>query len=91
MTGCIVQVWFEPETETPGRRAPFSMIETEMPDFATFCEMVDANRFIGGAILWTRKGEEYNEMIVTRRQPVAFRGEAVLRCQAPLWRFVEQE
>ncbi|HMT45550.1 MAG TPA: hypothetical protein PKE59_00385 [Novosphingobium sp.] len=64
------------------------MIETEMPDFSTFCEMVERDRLIGGAVLWTRKGAG-GEQIVTERQPIAFRGSAVLRCQLPRWRFVE--
>lgn len=88
MSGCIVQVWFEPETE--GRRAHFSMIETEMPDFASFCEFVEADRLIGGAVLWTRKND-HHQQVITRRQPIAFRGSAVLRCQLPTWTFVEQE
>lgn len=88
MSGCIVQVWFEEESETAGRRALFSIIETEFPDFATFCEAVDADRLIGGPILWTRKGRD-REMEITDRQPCAFRGSAVKRCQLPRWRFVE--
>lgn len=88
MNGCIVQVWFEPETDTPGRRAPFVIIETELPDFASFCELVDADRLIGGGILWTRNGSP-GEKVIYRRQPCAFRGAAVLRCQLPTWRFIE--
>jgi hypothetical protein len=88
MGGCIVQVWFEPE---PGvKRPPFSMIETECPDFAAFCELVDANRLISGATLWTRRGEP-QEMVVTGRRPIAFRGSSVQRCQLPIWRFVEDD
>lgn len=86
--GCIVQVWFEPESEN--RRAHFSIIETELPDFATFCDLVEADRLIGGAVLWTRRAGE-RDMIIKDRQPTAFRGSAVLRCQLPRWRFVEEE
>ena len=86
--GCIVQVWFEPESEH--RRAHFSVIETELPDFATFCELVEGDRFIGGAVLWTRRSGG-NDQIIESRQPIAFRGSAVLRCQLPRWRFVEEE
>lgn len=89
MAGCVVQVWFEPESELLGHRARFAMVETEFPDFASFCEFVEADRFIGGAILWTRKGAD-GEMIVRERQPIGFRGSAVLRCQLPRWRFVEE-
>jgi len=89
MAGCIVQVWFEPDSELRQSRAPFQMIETELPDFATFCQLVEANRLIGGAVLWTHKGE-YGEQIVRDRQPIAFRGDAVHRCQLPRWRFVEE-
>lgn len=88
VSGCIVQVWFEPESEAHDRRARFAMIETEFPDFATFCEIVEADRFIGGAILWTRKTPDGAQQI-TKRQPCGFRGSAVLRCQLPTWRFVE--
>ncbi|MCR9276239.1 MULTISPECIES: hypothetical protein [unclassified Mameliella] len=93
MAGCIVQVWFEPETEVPGgaKRAPFKVIETEMPDFATFCEMVESDRLIGGAILWTRKGIEKGHQIINDRQPCAFRGSSVLRCELPRWTFSEGE
>lgn len=89
MAGCIVQVWFEPETVEARRRPPFHLVETELPDFATFCMMVDADRLIGGAVLWNRKGSE-NELIITERQPIAFRGSTVLRCVLPRWRFVER-
>lgn len=88
MTGCIVQVWFEPETEGAARPARYTVIETEFPDFATFCEWVDADRLIGGAIIWTRPvGQHVKE--ITHRQPCAFRGSAVLRCQLPRMSFVE--
>lgn len=90
MGGCIVQVWFEPESEIATRPARFSMIETEFEDFASFCESVDADRFIGGAILWTRKDRD-GAQVIQRRQPCAFRGSAVLRCQLPTWRFVDGE
>ncbi|GHG24471.1 hypothetical protein [Paracoccus aerius] len=86
-TGCIVQVWFEPESDH--KRAPFSMIETELPDFATFCELVHADRLIGGAVLWTRRSKD-GDQIIKDRQPIAFRGSAVLRCQLPRWRFIEE-
>lgn len=87
--GCIVQVWFDSETEvldTPRKR--WHMIETDLPDFATFCELADADRLIGGAILYTRRNEA-NEAEIFRRVPVAFRGSAVMRCQLPTWQFVE--
>lgn len=90
MGGCIVQVWFEPESEVADRRARFSMIETEFPDFATFCEFVEADRFIGGAILWTQRQPDRTQLI-RERQPCAFRGSAVLRCQLPTWRFIDEE
>ncbi|WP_126975566.1 hypothetical protein [Frigidibacter oleivorans] len=89
MAGCIIQVWFEPESEATPRRAPFSFIETEFADFATFCEFVEADRLIGGAILWTEKTGEPKVTRITDRQPCAFRGSAVLRCQLPRWRFME--
>lgn len=89
MTGCIVQVWFEPENENASRRAPFKMIETEFEDFASFCAFVEADRLIGGAVLWTRKNE-HHEQVIHDRQPCAFRGSAVLRCELPRWTFVEE-
>lgn len=87
MAGCIVQVWFDPESTV--RRTPFSIIETEAPDFATFCEWVDQNRLIGGAVLWTERKQD-RVQIITDRRPVAFRGSAVLRCELPHWRFVDE-
>lgn len=90
MAGCIVQVWFEPESDVPGKPQRFKMIETEFEDFATFCEFVDADRLIGGAILWTRKNA-HGQQVINDRQPCAFRGSAVLRCELPRWNFVEGE
>lgn len=89
MAGCIVQVWFDPERESATRPARFEIIETEAPDFATFCEWVDADLFIGGAILWTRLTD--GVQVITNRQPAGFRGSAVLRCVLPRWRYVEPE
>lgn len=39
MGGCVVQVWFKPEADIRGGQGAFELIETEMPDFATFCEL----------------------------------------------------
>lgn len=89
MIGCIVQVWFEPESETLARRARFAMVETELPDFTTFCQMVEGDRLIGGAVLWTRRAKT-GEQVIIDRQPIAFRGSAVLRCQLPRWTFIEE-
>ena len=91
MAGCIVKVWFHKEYEQRNARAPFLIIETELPDFATFCELVDGNRLIGGAILWTQRTEEFNVFAICRRFPVAFRGEAVMRCELPGHTYVEAE
>jgi len=86
----VVKVWFEAgslDVSTPSR---FLIIETEMPDFATFCEMVEADRLIGGAVLWTRKSDVRGEMVVTGRRPIAFRGSTVLRCELPIWNYVNE-
>ena len=87
--GCIVQVWFEPESDGVARPARFSIIETEVQDFAAFCQLVEADRLIGGAVLWTRKIAA-GEQEITDRQPIAFRGSAVLRCQLPRFRYFEK-
>lgn len=90
MTGCIVQVWFEADRKDAGERPRFQFIETEFPDFATFCEFVDSDRLIGGAVLWTRRVDgERGTYRITRRQPCAFRGAAVLRAELPNYRYVE--
>lgn len=89
MSGCIVKVWFE--TDKAERLAPpkFTVIETEMPDFATFCQMVDADRLIGGAVLYTRRSGD--DQVITDRKPIAFRGSTVMRCELPhAWRYVEE-
>lgn len=88
MAGCIVQVWFEPESEHNNGRGRFKMIETEMPDFSSVCQMIDADRLIGGAILWTKRTHD-GAQLITERQPCAFRGAAVMRIELPRWRFVE--
>lgn len=90
MTGCIVQVWFETDHELAPKKPLFKMIETEFEDFATFCEFVEADRFIGGAILWTRKNPDGHQ-VINRRQPCGFRGSAVMRCELPTWKFVEEK
>ena len=89
MSGCIVKVYFKPEADYRQGPNPFVLIETECVDFASFCDLVDANRLIGGANLWTRRGEVRGEMVITDRVPIAFRGEAVLRCELPTWTYVE--
>lgn len=90
MGGCVVQVWFRAECDIAHPNARFELVETEMPDFASFCELVDADRLIGAATLLTHKGER-NERIVHGRRPVAFRGSAVLRCQLPTWSIIDEE
>lgn len=87
--GCIVKVWFEANSPEQPKGARFTIIETEMPDFATFCEFVDADRLIGGAILWTRR--EGSTQIITKRRPIAFRGSTVMRCELPNFTYVEEE
>lgn len=88
MTGCIVKVWFEADSEVRAKAPRFTVVETELPDFATFCEMVEADRLIGGAILWTQRND-FGEQVIKDRRPTAFRGQTVLRCELPSWRYVE--
>lgn len=90
MAGCIVQVWFDPDTESPAGSDRFVVIETELEDFASFCELVDEDRLIGGAILWTRRTGN-REQTITRRVPCAIRGRSIRRCQLPTWQYIEQE
>lgn len=88
MAGCIVQVWFKPERGIDDRSTKFQIIETEFDDFASFCEAVADDVFIGGAVLWTtRLSDGTNE--VRNRQPCAFFGSSVARCALPRWTFVE--
>lgn len=89
VSGCIVKVWFEPGFAERSAQVPFLIIETELPDFATFCELVDGNRLIGGAILMTGKTEDRGVFRILRRHPIAFRGEAVMRCQLPGFVYIE--
>lgn len=89
MSGCVVQVWFEVANEADPRPPRFQIIETEMPDFATFCELVDGDRLIGGAILETERGGGRHKTI-SNRIPCAFRGASVMRCQLPTWTFSEK-
>lgn len=88
MSGCIVKVWFETDKADRQIAPRFTVIETETPDFQTFCQMVDTDRLIGGAVLYTlRSGDE---QIITKRVPIAFRGSTVMRCELPhSWRYVE--
>ncbi|KGJ23276.1 hypothetical protein IX56_03190 [Paracoccus sanguinis] len=91
MGGCVVQIWFKPEADIRGGQGAFELIETEMPDFATFCELADADRLIGGARLITRSNAPARERIIIARRPIAFRGSAIARCQLPTWALVEEE
>ncbi|WP_164933070.1 hypothetical protein [Tropicibacter alexandrii] len=50
--------------------------------------MVEADRLIGGDILYTKKGEP-GEALVKHRNPCDFRGSAVVRCQLPTLRFFD--
>ena len=89
LSGCIVQVWFEADHEERARRPAFQMVETEFPDFASFCHFAETDRLIGGAILRTKRNAS-GEHVITRRVPCAFRGSAVKRCQLPTWTFVDE-
>lgn len=88
MAGCVVMVWFEPDADIGDPRMPFKVIETEFPDFTSFCQFADGDRLIGGAILYTRKLDDGTREII-RRVPLAFRGSAVRRCELPRMRYVE--
>lgn len=90
MSGCIVQVWFETDKTDRSLPPKFSFIETELPDFAAFCEMVDADRLISGAILWTHREMVDGFKIIRNRQPTAFRGSAVCRATLPTWQFADE-
>lgn len=84
MAGCIIQVWFAQDTDVDQsqHKQRFYIIETELEDFATACELVDADRLIGGAILTTNRIGHLLCEIVSRR-PIAFRGSAVSRIELP--------
>ena len=85
--GCIVKIWFDRERDPGPGHAGFRMVETEFPDFAAFCQFVEADRLIGGALLFTRK--RGTDSVIVGRLPCAFRGSAVMRCELPRWHFVE--
>jgi hypothetical protein len=88
MSGCIVKVWFETDKADRQTAPRFTVIETETPDFQTFCQMVDADRLIGGAIIFTRR--EGDDQVIISRTPIAFRGSTVMRCELPShWHYVE--
>lgn len=91
MGGCVVQIWFKPEADPRCGSGAFELIETELPDFATFCELADADRLIGGARLITRATGQEGERCIIARRPIAFRGSAIARCQLPTWALVEEE
>ena len=89
MTGCVVQVWFEADDAAREHSPRWELIETELPDFATFLEFCDADRLIGGAVLKTRRGDDPAERVVMKRVPIGFRGSTVKRAILPTWRIVE--
>lgn len=93
MSGTIVQIWFEPSADIFGAqdRGQFYIIETNLPDWGTVCDMLDANRLIAGEHLSTKRGAEQGTMEIRERRPVTFRGSAVARCELPRFRYVEFE
>jgi hypothetical protein len=92
MAGCVVQVWFGHEAERKDfNRPPFSLVETDFADFEQFLEACADNRMICGSELWSKWGFNKGERIVTKRVPIGFRGEAIIRAQLPTWSIVELE
>lgn len=91
MPGTIIQVWFEQEADVVGHdgRQRFYIIETNLPDWGSVCDMLDTNRMISGDNLSTKRTDEYGVMEIHHRRPIAFRGAAVLRCELPRFRYVE--
>lgn len=90
MAGTVVQVFFEYHSR-PSENLNFELVETEFEDFAGFVEAADANRLICGSRLLSKPGDARGERIVTRREPIAFRGSVVERAQLPSYRLVEIE
>lgn len=86
--GTVVQAHFR--TKEPGW-GDFCLIETEFEDFEQFLIAVDQNRLICGSNLRTRYTEEKGERAVTGREPIAFRGEEILRARLPSWKLVQIE
>ena len=86
---CIVQIWFE-DDET-GRPARWQLVMVPFIDFATFLEVVDADRLICGSVLHCAWEEgERGVKVIRRRTPIGFRGSTVRRAMLPTWRFVEE-
>jgi hypothetical protein len=86
--GCVLQVFFKPEAQL--RDWPWEFIDTEFSDFAEACAAIAAGGLIGGERLWTRKSDDQAERVVTKRAPMAFRAEGVVRLELPTVRLVEE-
>jgi hypothetical protein len=86
--GCIVKVWLRTEDGLPNRPA-FLVIQTDLPDFAAFCQAADEGRFISGVLLWTKK-IGFGQMLITSRQPTAIRGSDIVRTEIPLFTYTDE-
>lgn len=87
----LVQVFFHPEMRsTPNLN--WELIEVDFPDLEQFLIAVsDPDRMISGNSLRTVRGEQRGVWIVSRREPIAFRGRAVDRAQLPSGAYLEVE
>lgn len=93
MNGCIVQIWFEVDGQDRSKSPHYQFVQTNFPDFEAFCAFADTDRLIAGEALWcvADKGGERFDRIIRNRQPIAFRGTAVMRCALPTsFRFFDQ-
>lgn len=89
MPGFIVQVFFDKEPKIKGKPSLFRMIETDFSDFADFSSAVEDDDLICGSIIFTSQTDVPGVVRITKRLPIAFRGDAVNRFQMPTWEFVE--
>lgn len=88
--GYIVQIYWSREADHPGSAGRFSLVEVdEAATFSEVCIMLASNDLLIGTEIWTRRGDSGDERIVTRRKPMAFRGEAVIRADITSWRLVD--
>ena len=87
---CIVRIFWQPHARVHPRAVWYDIELPDCADFEAALEAIAVGQLIGGHQLWSDRGADPQERIVTRRRFFAFRGSAVDRVELPDCRFVEE-
>jgi hypothetical protein len=88
----IVQVFWvpaaRPSRPIPGSHPDFDLVSVPVPDWSALVESLAKGAMINAELLLTVWGEERGTRCVTRRLPILFGADSVLRMQPCLWTVV---